>query len=166
MPHAISCFSCHNGGLINFTDAMRSHWDPMPSGAVPAEQQAVFSEYPDTRVLDQLRSVANDRYARVIRALGDTDPLDTRNTPLGATDSVSLIYADFERDGLDLALAAKALLVSPDTLLSRLPELPTLNGLDSAGATISREQFSSGYREALCTLHATDQARIAGCPAP
>jgi hypothetical protein len=163
--NAISCFSCHNGGLINFTDVMRSHWDPMPSGADPAEQQAIFSEYPDTQVLDQLRSDANERYARVIQdVLRDTEPLDTRNRPLGAKDSVSLIARDFQIEGLDLELAAAALLVAPDVLLARLPELPALNGLASPGATISRQEFTGIYHDAMCVLHAADQTRINGCP--
>jgi len=155
MRSAISCFSCHNGGLINFRDEMGSHQDPMD----------ISSFYPGTKVLDQLREDANERYVRVIEALGDTDLFATGRRPLSA-DSVSLIYREFANDGVDLELAAKALLVSPATLRSRLSEMPALARLRSSLGTMSRQEFGSAYRDALCTLHQADETRIGGCTVP
>ena len=116
-------------------------------------------------MLDQLREDANERYVRVIEALGDTDLFATGRRPLSA-DSVSLIYREFANDGVDLELAAKALLVSPATLRSRLSEMPALARLRSSLGTMSRQEFGSAYRDALCTLHQADETRIGGCTVP
>lgn len=137
---AISCFSCHNNGVVGF--------------------------FTTEGAMDQLRNDANDRYARAIEALGDVDPLDTVGRPRLAPDSVSLVYSEFERDGVDLEQAASVLLVSPEALRARLPELPDLGALEATGGTVPRRAFNLAYRRALCTLHATDRARVAGCAVP
>lgn len=139
MRSAVSCFSCHNNGVVPF-DA--------------------------TAAMDQLRKDANDRYARAIEALGDVDPQDTVGRARLAPDSVSLVYSEFERDGVDLEQAASVLLVSPETLRARLPELPALGALASVGGTLPRNEFNLAYRHALCTLHATEPTQVVGCAVP
>jgi len=155
LRNAASCFSCHNAGVVFFTDTVRSNWEPAVAGSVTAEQRAVLDAYPPHDVLAQVRNDDNEAFARSLEAAG---------VPSDTPDYVSRTFLEFKYLATDADRAARELFVTPAQLRAHLEELPEpLRVFELDGATVPRDVFLSVYLEALCALHQTDQVVPARC---
>jgi hypothetical protein len=131
--NGVSCFSCHNQGIVRFTENM-----------------AVGSAV----VFEQALAADNAAYAAAAELAG-TDP--------ERPDGVSRMYLDFVAKGVSQPRAAAELFITPHELQSSFAQLPPeLFRLGRAGESLPREQFLAGYREAMCILQA-GQNRPADC---
>jgi hypothetical protein len=141
-----SCQNCHAQGLIPLEDdagqAILDNPDQFPPDVV-----AALADGPDE--VERAQQVQDDSalYAAALARAGvRTD----------GGDPISNQYFRFALD-VDLPAAAADLLVTPEALLDRLPELdPTLSPL-GVGLELSRERFGELYASAYCGLHADDE---------
>jgi hypothetical protein len=150
-----SCFSCHNAGLVPFSDQVRERLPALPPEQLPPEQLALaLATFPEPGVLDGLAEDDDARYFLALQAAG---------VPAGIIDPISLVYVGFW-DELGPRQAAGELFVEPGVLLSELSRLPdALAPLASPSGLVARGGFASAYVRALCILHAASENRPSGC---
>ncbi|MEY2933875.1 MAG: hypothetical protein RL033_4624, partial [Pseudomonadota bacterium] len=150
-----SCFSCHNAGVISFTDQLRDIWSP--AVATPdADLQLVLDAYPPASELAQAVEADNDGYKAALERTGVR-----RSMP----DSVSRLYLDFHVGVVDQARAAEELLTTRETLGIEMLRLP--GGLFPLGGEtrlLSREVFLHDYRAGVCVLNESALNKPVGCP--
>jgi hypothetical protein len=149
----VSCFSCHNGGLITFTDQLRDVW--LPAGPAAVEPQLVLDAYPPASELSEALTTDAAAYSAALEQAGVAR----------APDGVSRLYLDFYAGLVDQARAAEELFTTPETLTTEMLRLPgSLFPLGGATRTLPREVFLRSYRDGLCVLHENALNKPVGCP--
>jgi len=156
VTNGASCHSCHNAGMITFTDTVRQF---------VVENRTIFDNATYEHVLNQYPTQA------VFQAAMDSDSALHVNAvvktgiPKGTPDAVSRTYLDFQLGNVDARIAAGELQVSKDVLLDNLELLdPRLANLDKEGGYVDRDIFTDAFVDALCTLHSVDENQPANCP--
>lgn len=155
MRNAASCFSCHNSGMIAFTDQVHGLWDSLQVPSAQADPSAVLAAYPDEWVLRRLMNADNEGLAQALERAGVS-----RQTP----DPISRVFLETQAPVGPLR-AAGQLLVTPALLRERLSSLPeSIQSLSVDAGRVARREFVAAYRDALCVLQQASANRPGGCP--
>jgi hypothetical protein len=148
----ISCTNCHAHGLIPLTDELR-----------PA-----FVDNADLFANDVVEAYANgpDDEQRFELFQSDAelhiDALERAGVGREGSDPISAQFLEVSLE-VDSVFGAADLLVTPQTLRARLPELPQELLPLGVGLRVSRAQFGAAYASAFCTLHADDANPPSSC---
>jgi len=150
-----SCNSCHNAGMISFTDQVRQY---VVDNAVDFDKQTyedVMADYPDMVTFQAVMDSDSKMH---------TDGLVKAGLPAGTPDPVSRVFLDFQLGNTTLQSAAGELGVTQAQLKAALPLLnPELQVLASDGGYVSRTVFTANFKSSVCILQSVNENSPVNC---
>ena len=156
VTNGASCHSCHNAGMISFTDSVRQY---VVDNKVRFDRDtfdAVMDQYPDAATFQRQMDRDSNIHLQAAELAG---------VPQGVPDAVSRVYLDFQLRDIDLRNAAGELGVEQEVLSQNLDLLdPRLAPLGVDGGHVSRNIMSDTFLDSLCVLHAVEENAPVGCP--
>ena len=156
VTNGASCHSCHNAGMITFTDTVRQFVVENRTIFDNATYEHVLNQYPTQAVFQAAMDADSALHVNAVVKAG---------IPKGTPDAVSRTYLDFQLGNIDARIAAGELQVPKDVLLENLELLdPRLTNLGEEGGYVDRDIFADAFLDALCTLHSVDENQPANCP--
>jgi hypothetical protein len=156
VTNGASCHSCHNAGMISFTDTVRQF---------VIENRTLFDNDTFEAVMNQYPSQAEFQAAMDRDSALHVNSVERAGIPKGTPDPVSRLYLDFQLGNVDLTIAAGELQVTKEVLLDNLQELdPKLINLGDKDGYVDRLTFTETYLDSLCVLHSIDENIPANCP--
>jgi len=158
VTNGASCHSCHNAGMITFTDTVRPFVEANKQDFDNETYEHVINQYPKDP--NEFQRVMDSDSAVHVNAVVKS------GIPKGTPDAVSRVYLDFQFNvNIDAKLAAGELNVTVDELKDAINDLsPALSNLGDEGGYVSRDVFSANFLDSLCTLHTSDENQPANCP--
>jgi serine/threonine-protein kinase len=158
VTNGASCHSCHNAGMITFTDTVRPFVEANKQLFDNATYEHVINQYPKDPTEFQ-RVMDSDSAVHV-------NAVEESGIPKGTPDAVSRVYLDFQFNvNITADLAAGELGVTKEELLNDIDRLdPALSNLGDKDGYVSRDVFSANFLGALCELHSVDENQPANCP--
>jgi serine/threonine-protein kinase len=151
-----SCNSCHNAGMITFTDTVRQYVESNPRFFSNDEYEAVMAQYVDATTFQ----AAMDRDSAV-----HVSALERAGVPKKVPDAISRLYLDFQLGNITLELAAGELGVAPEDLARDLDLLdPSLGTLSTPGGYVDRDIFGAVFLDSVCILQNAQDNIPVGCP--
>jgi serine/threonine-protein kinase len=155
VTNGASCHSCHNAGMITFTDTVRSY---VEENAIKFDNQTfedVMEQYPDPIEFQRQMDADSEVHIAATERAGVP-----RKTP----DAISRVYLDFQLGNIPVNVAAGEFGVTPEQLEDNLDVLdPRLAPL-SSGSYIDRNIMDDVYLDSICTLQAVRENQPVGCP--
>jgi hypothetical protein len=156
VTNGASCHSCHNAGLITFTDTVRQFVVENRTLFDNDTFEAVMNQYPTQQVFQ----AAMDRDSEL-----HVSRVEQAGVPRTAPDPISRVFLDFQLGNIDSRIAAGELQVTEEVLLENLDLLdPQLVNLGDEGGYVSRTIFTANYLDSFCTLHSVDENQPVNCP--
>jgi hypothetical protein len=149
-----SCVSCHNGGIIAFTDAARGFVE---------DNVDLFSEAVIARVRETFPSGAEMAAFAEADSQRIVGAAELAGQPFGAPDPVSRTFLDYDLELTFDRLAAE-LFFDRASLIERLPSLPEDMAAAATSGVLERRVFEARYLEAACALYAMAESSPVGCP--
>jgi hypothetical protein len=149
-----SCGSCHNGGLITFTDTARGFVEDSSDLFSEAELARVRESFPAPNAMQALLDATSLRMVKAAERAGQ---------PRGTPDPVSRTALDYEQE-LTFDRAAAELFLDRRSLIERLPSLPESIAAAATSGVLERSVFEAVYLEAACALYGTAESSPVGCP--
>jgi cytochrome c5 len=158
VTNGASCHSCHNAGMITFTDTVRPYVEANRQDFDNETYEHVINQYPKDP--NQFQRVMDEDSAVHVNAVVKS------GIPKGTPDAVSRVYLDFQFNvNITAKLAAGELGVTEEELISSINDLdPSLANLADPDGYVSREVFSANFLDSLCQLHTADENQPANCP--
>lgn len=154
MRVASSCVSCHNSGIIPFTDQARDfvedNADLFPETVIARMRET----FPTASEMEALRAADNQRIVAALELAGQ---------PLNAPDPVSRVFIDYDLNLTFDRLAAE-LFLDRASLIERLPSLPEDIATAATSGVLERSAFEARYLEAACALYGAAESSPVGCP--
>lgn len=155
VTNGASCHSCHNAGLISFTDTVRQYVENNRLRYSNEVYEDVMAQYPSAATFDRQMDLDSAVHVAATERAG---------VPPGKPDAVSRVYLDFQRVPVDLRIAAAELGVEPDVLLRDIDLLdPRLGNLSIDGGTVGREIMDATFVDSVCVLQSVQRNAPAGC---
>jgi serine/threonine-protein kinase len=156
VTNGASCHSCHNAGLISFTDTVRRYVEDNKVRFSNEVYEDVMEQYPDAATFERRMNQDSAVHVTATQRAG---------VPEGVADPVSRVYLDFQRVPVDLRVAAGELGVAPDELLQSIDLLdPRLGNLAVEGGAVKRQIMDDTFLDSLCVLQFVQKNAPAGCP--
>jgi hypothetical protein len=158
VTNGASCHSCHNAGMITFTDTVRQF---VIDNRVQFDNDTfedVMEQYPSKAEFERQMDLDSQVHIRAAEAAG---------VPEGTPDAISRVYLDFQLGNVTAKVAAGELGVTQDFLIDNLdlldPRLAPL-GEDGDNAYVDRNIFGDAFLDAVCTLQLSQDNTPVGCP--
>jgi hypothetical protein len=155
VTNGASCHSCHNAGMITFTDSVRSY---VVENRVQYDNETfedVMEQYPDFATFKSQM----DRDSAV-----HVEATERAGVPPGTPDAVSRVYLDFQLGNIDLNMAAGELSVEPEILLENIDLLdPRLANLAVEDGYVARSIMDATFLDSVCVLHSVQDNSPVGC---
>jgi hypothetical protein len=156
VTNGASCHSCHNAGMITFTDTVRQFVLENKNIFDNATYEAVMNQYPTPQVFQAAMDSDSALHVNAVVKSG---------IPKGTPDAVSRTYLDFQLGNVTAKIAAGELQVPEDVLLADLRDLdPRLANLSKPDGYVDRDIFTDTFVDSLCQLHSVDDNQPANCP--
>jgi len=158
VTNGASCHSCHNAGMITFTDTVRQF---VIDNRVQFDNETfedVMEQYPSKAEFERQMDLDSQVHIRAAEASG---------VPEGTPDPISRVYLDFQLGNVTAKTAAGELGVTKEFLLDNLDLLdPRLAPLGEEGefAYVDRNIFGATFLDAVCTLQLSQDNTPVGCP--
>jgi len=151
-----SCHSCHNAGLITFTDTVKKYVIENKRDFDNETFESVLLQYPDKDVFQAQMDRDSAMHMSATERAG---------VPIGTPDPITRTFLDFQLKDIPLNYAAGELGITADELLENLDILdPRLSPLGAKGGYVDRNIFTDSYLDALCTLQTVAENGPVGCP--
>jgi hypothetical protein len=154
MRVASSCVSCHNVGVIVFSDEARSfvedNADLFPEAVIARARET----FPTRSEMEALQAADNQRIVAASELAGQPD---------GTPDPLSRTFLDYEL-GLTFDRLAAELFLDRASLIERLPSLPEAIATAATSGMLERSVFEARYLEAACALYGGAESSPVGCP--
>jgi len=155
VTNGASCPSCHNAGMISFTDQVRKFVEDNKVKFDNETYEAVMEQYVDQATFQ----AAMDRDSAVHVAA-----VERAGVPKKTPDSISRVYLDFQLLPVELDVAAAELGVTTKTLEDNLDLLdPRLSPL-STGGHVDRNIMEDTFLDSVCQLQSVQDNTPVGCP--
>jgi mono/diheme cytochrome c family protein len=155
VTNGASCHSCHNAGLVPFTDTVRQYVLDNELRFNSETFQDVMDQYPDAATFNRQMNLDSTMHVNATERAG---------VPKSEADPVSRVYLDFQRVDVDLRLAAGELGVEPEVLRDNLDLLdPRLGPLSVEGGHVGREIMDATFLDSVCTLQGVQENSPVGC---
>jgi hypothetical protein len=166
VTNGASCHSCHNAGMITFTDTVRQFVLDNRTLFDNDTFEAVMNQYPTQQEFQAAMDADSELHVSRVEKAG---------VPKGTPDPISRLFLDFQLGNVDARIAAGELGVTKQELLDNLDLLnPQLQNLGVAckdekecldkGAYVDRDIFTANYLDSLCQLHTVDENQPQNCP--
>jgi serine/threonine-protein kinase len=159
VTNAISCDSCHQDGIIQFTDTVREWVLNDPTSYDKDTFELVNELYPTNA---EMLDIVNDDKEYFQASLEES------GVPLDIADPRDRVFLDFEIAPVVLNRAAGDLLVPSKLLKDNLARLdPRMRNVEKDG--IDRELFDVVYADSICQLQVSSDntpLNVGGAPCP
>jgi hypothetical protein len=166
VTNGASCHSCHNAGMISFTDTVRQFVLDNRTLFDNDTYEAVMNQYPTQQEFQAAMDRDSELHVSRVAQAG---------VPRGTPDPVSRLFLDFQLGNITAIQAAGELGVTRQELVDNLDILnPELQNLGVAckdekdcltkNAYVSRTIFTANYLDSLCQLHTIDENQPQNCP--
>jgi len=156
VTNGASCHSCHNAGMITFTDTVRQFVLENKTIFDNKTFEAVLNQYPTPQVFQEAMDADSELHVRSVEKSGIK-----RGTP----DAVSRMYLDFQLGNVTTKIAAGELQVTEAELIDNIQDLdPKLANLSKKDGYVDRGIFTAAFVDSLCILHSADENLPANCP--
>ena len=156
VTNGASCHSCHNIGMITFTDNVRQY---VQDNRVLFDNQTfedVMEQYPSAAEFQTQMDKDSEVHLAATEAAG---------VPRGTPDPISRTYLDFQLGNITARQAAGELGVKEADLLRNLDLLdPRLAPLGVENGFVDRNIFQDTFLDAVCTLQSVQDNGPVGCP--
>jgi serine/threonine-protein kinase len=154
VTNGASCHSCHQAGLITFTDTVRDYVIDNATDFDNDTFESVMEQYPDPDVFQNQMDLDSAMHIRAVEASG---------IPAKTPDAITRVFLDFQLGDITARYAAGELGVTEEVLLDNLNELdPRLAPLADGGA-VSRDVFDAAFFDAICILQGVARNAPANC---
>jgi len=151
-----SCHSCHNAGIIPFTDDVRPYVERFRVQFDNETYEDVIEQYPGTAVYSAVAAADSSMHVNAVEATG---------VPRTAADAISRVFLDFQLGNVTAEIAAGELNVTLEDLINNLGDLnPQLGPLGEEGGYVDRQLFTNLYLDSLCILQSPSENQPANCP--
>jgi serine/threonine-protein kinase len=158
VTNGASCHSCHNLGMITFTDTVRQFVVENKFLFDNDTYEDVLEQYPEPAEFQRVMDRDSELHVAAVEEAGVP-----RKTP----DPVSRVFLDFQLGNVTAEIAAGELQVTKEELLDNLdllnPQLQNL-GAEGENAYVDRQVFTNNYLDSFCQLHGVDENQPVGCP--
>jgi serine/threonine-protein kinase len=155
VTNGASCHSCHNAGMITFTDTVRQYVEENKRDFDNDTYESVMAQYVDARTFQD----AMDR-----DSLMHVSALERAGVPAETPDAVSRTYLDFQLGNIDINLAAGELGVPADELVDNIDNLdPRLGNLEIEGGFVDRNIQDATFLDSICILQAIQDNQPLNC---
>jgi len=155
VTNGASCHSCHNAGMITFTDTVRQYVEENKFEFDNDTYESVMAQYVSPS--DFQKQMDRDSAVHVAA-------LEASGVPAGVPDPISRVYLDFQLGDVTLKEAAGELAVTQEELKRDIDLLdPRLSVLSDEGGAVSREIFDATFFDSVCQLHAVNNNAPANC---
>ncbi len=151
-----SCHSCHNAGLITFTDTVKQYVLDNKRDFDNETFESVMLQYPDRAEFQARMDLDSAMHMTATERAG---------VPKGTPDAITRTFLDFQLGNINLNYAAGELGLTADELLENLDILdPRLAPLSAKDGYVDRNIFTDSYLDALCVLQTVAENGPVGCP--
>jgi serine/threonine-protein kinase len=155
VTNGASCHSCHNAGMITFTDTVRNYVENNRIDFDNDTFESVIAQYPTPAEFQRQMDLDSAVHVNATEEAG---------VPAGTPDPVSRVYLDFQLGDIDLAIAAGELSVPVEELKENINLLdPRLGNLLREEGTVSRPVMDDAFLDAVCILQAVNENGPANC---
>jgi serine/threonine-protein kinase len=155
VTNAASCHSCHNGGMIPFTDTVREY--VLGSGRLQLDAQTIEDVQKEYLPVEEFNRVVEEDSERHLVAV------ERAGVPRGTADPVSRVFLKFQLEDLNATTVAGELGIPVDDMLDNLNILDPILAPLRGGGVVSREQFTGVYFDSICRMQVSSQNRPANC---
>jgi len=156
VTNGASCHSCHNAGMITFTDTVRQYVEENKRDFDNDTYESVMAQYVDATTFQKAMDADSAVHVNALERAG---------VPKKTPDAVSRVYLDFQLGNVTLANAAGELGVPADELLDNLDLLdPSLSPLGVEGGHVDRNAMEGAFLESVCILQSVQDNTPVGCP--
>jgi len=156
VTNGASCHSCHNAGMISFTDSVRRFVEDNSVRFDRETFEDVMEQYPDAQTFQRQMDLDSNMHLAAAERAG---------VPPNTPDPVSRVYLDFQFVNIDLRLAAGELGVEPEELRQSIGLLdPRLAPLALEGGHVDRNTMTDTFLSSVCELHSVQDNAPVGCP--
>jgi serine/threonine-protein kinase len=155
VTNGASCHSCHNIGLITFTDAVRQYVIDNKFEFDNDTFEDVMESYPEAAEFQRVMDLDSDVHLNAAERAG---------VPRGTPDPISRIYLDFQLGNISTKAAAGELGVTEAELVRNINLLdPRLAPLGDEGGFVDRNIFADTFFDAVCILQSVQTNGPVGC---
>jgi hypothetical protein len=154
MRLAGSCFSCHNAGIIAFTDAVRPFVEENTDLFTAVELAQVRDTFLFRSQMQALMDVDGQRIGEALERAG---------LPRGTPDPLSRVSLDYAH-ALGFDQLAAELFLDRAQLIAQLPSLPEPIAAAATSGSLERATFEALYLQAACAVYAGADSSPVGCP--
>jgi len=155
VTNGASCGSCHNAGMIPFTDQVRAFVEENREEFDNETYEAVVEQYVDAKTFQDVMN----RDSKV-----HVDATERAGVPAKEPDAISRVYLDFQLLSVEPNMAAAEFGVPLDRLEANIDLLdPRLSPLASGGH-VDRDIMAATYLDAVCKLQNVQDNTPVGCP--
>jgi hypothetical protein len=155
VTNGASCNSCHNAGMITFTDTVRQYVEANKRDFDNDTYESVMAQYPSAKVFKDRMDKDSAVHVAALEQAG---------VPAKVPDAISRVYLDFQLGDITLDLAAGELSVPAEQLKRDLTLLdPRLSVLKDEGGAVSRSIFDATFFDSVCILHNVNDNAPANC---
>jgi serine/threonine-protein kinase len=156
VTNGASCHSCHNAGMITFTDTVRQFVLDNRTLFDNETFEQVMNQYPSQQVFQAAMDADSELHVSRVERAG---------VPRGTPDPISRLFLDFQLNNVDATIAAGELQVTKDVLLQNIQLLdPKLAQLGIKDGFVDRNTFTVAYLDSFCQLHSVDENQPVNCP--
>jgi len=158
VTNGASCHSCHNAGMITFTDTVRQF---VIDNRVQFDNDTfedVMEQYPTPQEFQRQMDLDSQVHILATEAAG---------VPEGTPDPISRVYLDFQLGNVTAKIAAGEFGVTQEFLLDNLDLLdPRLAPLSAEGenAYVDRNIMADVFLDSICILQGVQDNTPVGCP--
>jgi serine/threonine-protein kinase len=155
VTNGASCHSCHNAGMITFTDTVRKYVEENRLDFDNETYESVMIQYVDAVTFQ--RQMDADSQMHI-------DALERAGVPPETPDAVSRTYLDFQLGNIDINVAAGEFGVPADELIENVNLLdPRLGNLIREGGFVDRNTVDATFLDAVCILQAVQENQPLNC---
>jgi mono/diheme cytochrome c family protein len=156
VTNGASCHSCHNAGMITFTDQVRQYVEENKRDFDNDTYEDVMEQYVSAAEFQRLMDQDSEVHIAAMERAGIP-----RKTP----DAISRVYLDFQLGNVTLNVAAAEFGVTPEELERDLDLLnPELANLAVEGGYVDRNIMEEVFLESVCILQNVNENTPVGCP--
>jgi serine/threonine-protein kinase len=154
VTNGASCHSCHNAGMVTFTDTVRKYVEENKRDFDNETYESVMEQYVDPVTWKNAMDADSEMHVAALEKAGVP-----RDTP----DPLSRTYLDFQLGNIDINLAAGEFGIPADQLIDDLDILdPRLTVLEEGGH-IDRNIQDATFLDSVCILQQVQENQPLNC---
>jgi len=155
VTNGASCHSCHNAGMITFTDTVRRYVEQNKQKFDNDTYESVLAQYVDAATFQKQMDADSAVHVAALERAG---------VPAKTPDAISRVYLDFQLGNIELPYAAAEFGVTAEELEENIDLLDPRLGPLAVGSYVDRDIMAAAFLDAICTLQNVQENTPVGCP--